>query len=378
MPPRALAPSLARLLDEIWQDKLRHEPEYATYLGDKRYDTELTDFSPRAVNDTLERERGYIDRLSAIDTTGLTHQEQLSAELQLRSLVEDQEGARFKEWEMPVTQYDGLQLDLPQLAEHTAFDTADDYDHYATRLGKVAAAFSQIMTNMQSGVDEQRTPPAYIMQKVLVQVQAIAAEKPEDTPFAEPLKKFPAAVSAEDRKRISDEVLNAIATQVLPSYARFAKFLSVAYIPNCRKDPGVWALPDDDAYYAFRIKQSTTLNKTAAEIHQIGVDEVKRDEAEMLAIAQKMGSSGPEELWRGAEGESESCTQHLQTRYLAQRRTGATSRRWSSKLPQLFGDNAAPRRSWRWCRYRRTWRRTSRRPTTTKARRTAGVRGMWT
>ena len=57
----------------------------------------------------------------------------------LRSLVEDQEAAPFKEWEMPVTQYAGVQLDLPQLAQHTQFDTADDYDHYVARLGKVPA-----------------------------------------------------------------------------------------------------------------------------------------------------------------------------------------------------------------------------------------------
>ena len=106
---------LNALFNDIWQDKLRHDPEYATYLGDKRYDTELTDYSPRAINDALARGRGYIDRLSAIDTTGLPHQEQLSAELMLRSLIEDQEGAQFKEWEMPVNQYDGIQLDLPQL-----------------------------------------------------------------------------------------------------------------------------------------------------------------------------------------------------------------------------------------------------------------------
>src|ERR1700733_1724390 len=58
---------LSRLFNDIWQDKLRHEPEYATYLGDKRYDAELTDYSPRAINDGLARERSYIERLSAID-----------------------------------------------------------------------------------------------------------------------------------------------------------------------------------------------------------------------------------------------------------------------------------------------------------------------
>jgi len=285
----AASSSLSRLLNEIWQDKLQHDPEYATYLNDKRYDTELDDRSPRAVNEALARGRDYITRLSAIDTTGLSHQEQLSAELQMRELVQDQEGAKFKEWEMPVTQYQGIQLDLPQLVEHTSFDTAADYDHYVTRLSKVPLAFTQTMTNMQSGVDERRTPPAYLMEKVLAQVQGIAAEKPEATPFAGPLKNFPASVSAADRKRISDAVLQSIATNVLPMYQRFAKFLSAAYIPNCRKDPGIWAIPNGDAYYAFLVRRSTTLDKTPAEIHQIGLDEVKRDEAEMLTIVHKLG-----------------------------------------------------------------------------------------
>ena len=280
---------LSSLFNDIWQDKLKHQPEYATFLGDKRYDSELADLSPRAVNDSLARDRAFIERLSNINTTGLPHQEQLSAELMLRSLIEDQEGAQFKEWEMPVNQYDGIQLDLPQLTEHTSFDNADDYDHYIARLGKVPLAFTQTMTNMQTGIDDHRTPPQYLMEKALAQTQAIAAQKPADSPFALPLKKFPKGVSAEDQKRITDAVLDAISTLVLPSYQRFAKFLTFTYIPKCRKDPGISALPDGDAYYAFRIRQSTTLNKSAAEIHKIGLDEVKRDEAEMMTIVHKLG-----------------------------------------------------------------------------------------
>jgi uncharacterized protein (DUF885 family) len=280
---------LSRLFDDIWQDKLKHAPEYATYLGDKRYDSELSDFSPRAINDALARGRGFIERLSAMETAGLPQQEQLSAELMLRSLIEDQEAAPFKEWQMPVNQYDGLQLDLPQLVDHTSFDTADDYDHYIARLGKVPLAFTQTMTNMQTGIDERRTPPQYLMEKVLTQTQAIASQKPMESPFAQPLKKFPKTISAAEQKRIADAVLDAITKQVIPSYQRFAKFLSVVYIPACRKDPGIWAIPDGDAYYAFRIRQSTTLDKSAAEIHQIGLEEVKRDEAEMLAIVHKLG-----------------------------------------------------------------------------------------
>jgi uncharacterized protein (DUF885 family) len=285
----ARSKELSDLFAEIWQDTLKHSPELASSLGDKRYDDQLTDYSTQEVNASLARGRGYIEKLSLIDTTGLPEQEKLSAELMLRSLIDQQEGAKFKEWEMPVNQFNGFHTDLPQLVTHLQFDEVKDYDDYIARLKKVPKAFSQIMTNMELGVDDGRMPPQYLMEKVLAQTQTLAQQKPGTSPFALPLKKFPATVSADEQKRISGEVLDAISTQVLPAYQRFAKFLQFEYVPKGRKDPGAWALPEGDAYYAYRIRQSTTLNKTAAEIHQIGLDEVKRDEAEMLAIVKKLG-----------------------------------------------------------------------------------------
>jgi uncharacterized protein (DUF885 family) len=283
--------ALSALFADIWQDTLKHSPEFASSIGDKRYDDQLTDYSTQEVNASLARGRGFIEKLSVIDTTGLPDQERLSAELMLRSLIDSQEAAKFKEWEMPVNQFSGFHTDLAQMVSRLQFDSAKDYDNYIARLQKVPKAFSQIMTNMALGVDEGRMPPQYLLEKVLVQTQELAGQKPEASPFALPLKKFPKTVSAEEQKRISGELLEAISTQVLPSYQRFAKFLQVEYVPKGRKEPGVSALPDGDAYYAFRIRQSTTLTKTAAEIHQIGLDEVKRDETEMLAIAQKLGST---------------------------------------------------------------------------------------
>jgi len=103
------------------------------------------------------------------------------------------------------------------------------------------------------------------------------------------LKKFPDSISAAEQTRIKTEMLAAISKQVLPAYQRFARFLEAAYIPAGRTEPGISSLPDGARYYRFRIKQSTTTNLTADQIHQIGLDEVKKDEAEMLAIAQKLG-----------------------------------------------------------------------------------------
>jgi uncharacterized protein (DUF885 family) len=280
---------LSKLFSEIWEDRLKHSPELASFLGDKRYNDQLSDYSTQEVNAALARGRGFIQRLSEIDTTGLPDQERLSAELMLRSLIDDQEGAKFKEWEMPVNQFSGFHTELPRLVNDLQFDTVKDYDDYIARLKKVPTAFSQITTNMELGIDEGRVPPQYLLEKVVAQTQALADQKPADSPFVLPLKKFPKTVSAADQKRISDELLETIGTQVLPYYQRFAKFLKVEYVPKGRKDPGAWALPNGDAYYAYRIRQSTTLKKSAAEIHQIGLDEVKRDETEMLAIVHKLG-----------------------------------------------------------------------------------------
>src|SRR5271170_457896 len=285
----ARSKALSALLADIWQDHLKHSPEFASSIGDKRYNDQLTDYSVKEVNAALSRGRDYIQRLSEIDTTGLLEQEQLSAELMLRSLIDEQEGAKFKEWEMPVNQFSGFHTGLAQLPNQLQFDSAKDYDDYIARLKKVPTAFSQVMTNMQLGVDEGRTPPQYLMEKVLVQTQALANQTAEESPFALPLKTFPKSVSAVEQKRISTEMLEAISTDVLPSYKRFAGFLKAEYIPKSRKELGAWALPDGDAYYAYLIRQRTTLNKSAAEIHQIGLDAVQRDETDMLAIVKGLG-----------------------------------------------------------------------------------------
>ena len=281
--------ALNGLFAEIWQDKLKHSPEMASSIGDNRYNDLLTDYSVQAVNASLSRGRTYIQRLSEIDPAGLPEQDQISDDLMLRSLIDDQEAAKFKEWELPVNQFNGLHTSLPQLVNQVPFASVKDYENYLARLAKIPAAFAQITTNMQLGMDDSRMPPRFILEKVLVQTQAIAAGKASETPFATPLKKFPKTIDPAEQTRLHDAILQSIANDVQPAYQRFAKFLSAQYIPKGRTEPGAWSLPDGDAYYAFRVKQSTTLTKTPAEIHQIGLDEVRRDEAEMLVIVKKLG-----------------------------------------------------------------------------------------
>jgi len=281
--------ALNDLFSEYWQDRLSHSPEFASTIGDKRFNDQLSDYSVDAYNQQLARGREFLTRLGQIDTTGLSDQEILSKGLLVRELIEQQEESRFKPWEMPVNQFSGLQISLPQLAARLTFTSEKDYDDYIARLNKIPTAFRQITDNMLTGVDDHRVPPKYLLEKVLVQVNAIASQKPEDSPFARPLKKFPADISVADQTQIHDQVLAAITKQVIPAYQRFAKFLQAVYIPAGRTDPGVWSLPDGAAWYAFRVRQSTTTDIPAAQIHQIGLDQVKQDEADELVVAKKLG-----------------------------------------------------------------------------------------
>jgi len=287
--PEERTKALHSLFHDYWEQNLKREPEFASTIGDKRYNDQVSDYSVKAINDWLATEQEYLMKLAAIDPTGVSDQDRVSQELLIRRLTDDQEAAEFKDWEMPVNQMGGIYATYPQLVAQLSFTTAKDYDDWIARLHAIPKAFDQVTANMSIGIDDKRVPPKYLLEKTLEQVKQLANQKPEDSPLALPLKKFPASISVEEQNRIRTEMLAAITKEVLPAYTRFARFLEVAYIPAGRADPGITSLPDGAKYYQYLIHHTTTTNLTADQIHQIGLDEVKKDEAEMLAIAQKLG-----------------------------------------------------------------------------------------
>src|SRR6201998_3764978 len=281
--------ALHGLFHDYWEENLKRQPEFASSIGDKRYNDQVSDYSVKAINDWLATEQDLLMKLAAIDSTGLSDQDRISQELLVRRLTDDQEAAEFKAWEMPVNQMGGIYATYPQLVAQLSFTTVKDYDDWIARLHAIPKAFDQVTANMSIGIDDKRVPPKYLLEKTLEQVKQLASQKPEDSPLALPLKKFPASISAAEQTRIKTQMLAAITREVLPAYNRFARFLEVAYIPAGRSEPGISSLPDGAKYYQFLIRQTTTTNLTADQIHQIGLNEVKKDEAEMLAIAQKLG-----------------------------------------------------------------------------------------
>ena len=281
--------ALTDLLAEQWEYNLRTSPIFASILGDKRWNDKIDDFSQKAIDDDLAETQKFLGRFAAIDMKGFSEQEALNKRLMVRDLSMKLEGARFKTWEMPVSQNNGPQIDMPQLVALLSFQNVKDYEDYIARLKEMPRVFGETVIQMRKGMAEGLMPPRLLLEKVVVQASGIAGQKAEDSPFAQPFGKFPDAVLAEDQKRLREAGLAAIREAVLPAYAKFASFVKDEYAPKGRAEPGVWALPNGPEFYAYRVKDSTTTNLTPEEIHQLGLVQVKEIEGRMLGVAQQLG-----------------------------------------------------------------------------------------
>ncbi|MYM26393.1 DUF885 family protein [Duganella sp. FT135W] len=283
--------TLNQLIKEQWDYTMRSSPEWASLLGDKRYNDQWSDFSQAGIDADIKASADFLKRFEAVDTTGFPLQEQLNRELMLRQLHQSVDGARFKEWEMPLAQNSGVHLDTPQIVPLLPFETVKDYEDYIKRLHTLPKLFDQTRVQMENGVKDKLMPPQFLIPKIVKQCDDVAAMKPADSPFAEPLKRFPKDFSAADKARLSKEILAAVKNDVNPAYKKLAVYAKTKYQPYGRKDVGMWSLPDGGARYTFKVKSSTTTDMTPEQIHQLGLSEVARIEVQMLETAKKLGYS---------------------------------------------------------------------------------------
>jgi uncharacterized protein (DUF885 family) len=280
---------LDSLLKDQWEYALRTSPEFASILGDKRYNDKLTDFSQAAIERDQKVTRDYLKKFEAIDTTGFPEQEKLNKDLMVRNLRNSVEDEKFKGWEMPVNQFNGIHIDFPQLISSLSFTTVKDYDDFIARLKQLPRLFDETTVQMRKGMKDNLMPPEILLTQVAEQAENIAKLKPEATPFAQPLKNFPKDFSDDDKKRITDALLTAVRDSALPAYQKFLTFVRSEYAPKGRKDIGTWALPNGDERYRVYVKRMTTTDMTPEQIHQLGLSEVARIEAEETTIAKKLG-----------------------------------------------------------------------------------------
>jgi len=271
------------LFEEQYESDLRNFPERATAFGDYRYNDKLADYSLAAIVQRNEMNRAFLSRLQAIPTTGFSDQDQLSHDLLIRVLQQRIADFDLKEYEMPVNQQNGIHTSLADLPLSVPFDSVKHYEDYIARLHQIPRV--QTMEVLRAGMKDNLMPVRFLIEKLPVQCQGIV----DANPFLTPTKKYPAEIPPEDQKRLTQEITAAIENDVFPAYKTFAAFLSTEYAPHGRTTLAVTSLPDGEKRYQNDIYGRTTTRMSPDEIHQLGLREIERIQAEMLVIAKKEG-----------------------------------------------------------------------------------------
>jgi uncharacterized protein (DUF885 family) len=288
---------LKQLFAQEWEYELRESPELATTIGDYRYNDRWTDSSLAHIQQQHKDLQDWLAKFQSVDTSRLPEQERLSLQLMVRSLKERIEGIDLKTYEMPVDQFNGVQLELAQFASIVPTDSTKHDQDYVARLQKIPVVIDQTIEVLRQGKKDGLMPPKFLLEKTVEQCKKIADAAGESSAFAQPITQFPASVPEGDRKRLHDEIIEAIDKDVRPAYTKLQNYLANDYAPYGRTQPGVWALPNGDVLYRYYIRELTTTNMEPEQIHELGLSEVKRIQEEQLAIAKKLGFPDLKSLW---------------------------------------------------------------------------------
>ena len=273
------------IFDEQYESDLRNFPERATAYGDYRYNDKLAEYSLDAIVQRDKTNREFLARIEAIPSTGFSEPDQLSRDLLIRVLEQRNADFDLKEYEMPINQQNGVHTSLADLPLSVPLDSVKHYEDYIARLHQIPRVLSQTTEVLRAGMKDKLMPVRFLAEKLPVQCQGII----ESDPFLLPTKKYPTSISAEDQRRLTQEITDAIQGDVIPAYKTFANFLRTEYAPEGRTTLSVMSLADGKKRYENDIYARTTTRMTAEEIHQLGLREMERIEAEMTVIAKKEG-----------------------------------------------------------------------------------------
>jgi uncharacterized protein (DUF885 family) len=293
--------ALNALFEREFKTVVAEHPELATFFGVPGYDDRLTDLSAQAVARRKAHTKAVIAQLGRFDPKSLSTQDRISRELALETFtMHDRENAFYRDlpfgadddgW-MPVSPMHGPQQLLAALARAASFRGVADYENYLKRLGAIARSLQQQRVQMQAGIDSGWMPPRAAMLRVPEMFTLFAGPDVTATPLWQPFTQFPDDIGAGERKRLTESATRVLAEQVHPAFAEYKRFLETTYLPAARADLASSKLPAGPAFYAFKVRENTTLPLDPAQVHETGKREVERIRKAMDEVIASTGFKG--------------------------------------------------------------------------------------
>jgi len=325
---------LQELLNEEWESRMESDPLLATYCGDHRYDDRLPEMTESAMTKWVSRLRGFINRLLELSRDTLQGQELLNYDTFKRLLADEITEIRYRGYLMPISRAGGFHTYLPEsLPTIMPFENAHDYEVYLKRMAAFPRYSDQHIELMRQGLQDGYVPSKVTLEGVAEQVRAQVTDPVEASLWFEPFQRLPECIGEPERQRLQAAGREVLAREVFPAYERLLRFLESEYVPASVEEVGAWRLPDGLNFYKHRIQQFTSLELTAEQVHQVGLEEVRRIRQEMEAVRE---SAGFKDIASFSEYLRQEPRFYAKTKEELLKETALILKRMDGELPGLF------------------------------------------
>lgn len=295
---RAESLKLNRVLDNYFDESLRINPVYATFVGVNKYNDQFSaPINEASLARQLALEIKYLAEIKSIDHKMLSGQDLLSHEIFLLDRQMAIRGAKFQQHLIPINQMWGAHNFFAMLGSGGSaqpFETHQDYLDFQKRSTGFALYMDSVVAAMRQGIEKGVVLPKPIVVKLFPQFEAHIVDDIEKSVFYGPIKQLATNNNIADpqKAQLKKSHIETINKVILPTYRKTLIFLQNEYLPNARDSVGLSALPNGKAWYEYKIAENTTLPLTSEEIHQFGLQEVERILNEMRKVKESVGFNG--------------------------------------------------------------------------------------
>lgn len=231
-----------------------------------------------------------LDELGNINREALPQSDQISLELLKFKLQETLDRYEYEAYLNPLLSDAGFHVSLPYHVTHLS--TYGEVKNYLEKLNAIPEYVDQHLVLLREGIEKGIIQPRIIFEGYEATYNNQIVKDPTESYYYSPFKNLPSSLTAAQRDSVLEAAENVVEKSVIPQFKRIKKFFEKEYFPNARESIGVSEIPNGRAFYQNRLNYYTTLQLSAEEIHQIGLDEVARINTEMKEIIKEVQFTG--------------------------------------------------------------------------------------
>lgn len=277
--------ALEIIYNDEWNFKLQNSPELASIINDKRFNSKLTNYSMKSIENTKKYYSNLLDRISPEDDPSITWK---LFKNMVKTIVENN---KFPTEYMNIDQLQaGPQIEIPSLIRDLKFETVNDYTDFIQRLSSISTQIDERITLLNKGIETGYTRPKITLISVPSQIRYLLNSSVTDSVFYSPFKNIPTDIPGYQNLQIQAQ--NIIINSVLTSYSKLLNYMENIYIPNSRNTIAASDLPNGKAFYKQQVSYFTTTTRTPDEIHNLGLSEVARIIPQMQIIINSLNFTG--------------------------------------------------------------------------------------